>query len=109
MPGESVLGGAGTRLQARLILQANNSLSGLADVDLAGPQGRVPPGEARHHRNAAGFHTGQLQGVTLAFGVSGPERVTTFAPTRTATAVAGTARPFTIVSVVAEWGVSRRP
>src|SRR4051794_21826296 len=47
--------------------------------------------------------------VTLAFGASGPERVTTFAPTRTATAVAGIARPFTIVSVVAERGVSRRP
>ena len=47
---------------ARLISQANNSLSGLADVDLAGPQGRVPPGEACYHRNAAGFHTGQLQG-----------------------------------------------
>jgi hypothetical protein len=47
---------------ARLISQANNSLSGLADVDLAGPQGRVPPREARYHRNAAGFHTGQRQG-----------------------------------------------
>src|SRR5215208_2432720 len=47
--------------------------------------------------------------VALAFGASGPERVTTFAPTRTATAVAGTARPFTIVSVVAECGVARLP
>src|SRR3954465_14046431 len=40
--------------------------------------------------------------VTRALGASGPERVTAFAPTRTATAVAGTARPFTMVSVAAE-------
>src|SRR3954468_8794409 len=45
--------------------------------------------------------------VTLAFGASGPERVSTFAPTRTATPVAGTARPFTIVRTLAERGVSR--
>src|SRR3954469_7416835 len=37
--------------------------------------------------------------VTLAVGASGPERAP---PTRPATAVAGTARPFTMVSVAAE-------
>jgi hypothetical protein len=47
--------------------------------------------------------------VTLALGASGPERLTTFAPTRTARAVAGTARPFTMVSVAAERDASRLP
>ena len=40
--------------------------------------------------------------VTLVLDASGPERATTFVPTSTATAVAETARPFTIISVVAE-------
>src|SRR3954469_11149923 len=66
------------------------------------------PGKLATTETRQAFTRGSFR-VTLAFGASGPERDTTFAPTRTATAVAGTARPFTIVSVVAEWGVSRRP
>ena len=41
--------------------------------------------------------------VTLVLDASGPERATAFVPTSTATAVAETARPFTTVSVVAEY------
>jgi hypothetical protein len=41
--------------------------------------------------------------VTLVLGASGPERATAFVPTSTATAVAETARPFTTISVVAEY------
>src|SRR5215208_3562400 len=66
------------------------------------------PGKLATTETRQAFTRGSFR-VTLPFGASGPERVTTFAPTRTATAVAGTARPFTIVSVVAERGVSRRP
>jgi hypothetical protein len=40
--------------------------------------------------------------VTLVLDATGPERATAFVPTSTATAVAETARPFIIVSVVAE-------
>src|SRR5215210_5938032 len=66
------------------------------------------PGKLATTETRQAFTRGSVR-VTLAFGASGPERVTTVAPTRTATAVAGTARPFTIVSVVAARGVSRRP
>ena len=41
--------------------------------------------------------------VTLVLDASGPERATAFVPTSTATAVAETARPFTTVSIVAEY------
>jgi len=47
------------------------------------------------------FTWGSLR-VTLVFGASGPERATAFAPTSTATAVAGTTRPFTTISLAAE-------
>src|SRR5215204_1334818 len=66
------------------------------------------PGKLATTETRQAFTRGSVR-VTLPFGASGPERVTTFAPTRTATLVAGTARPFTIVSVVAVRGVSRRP
>src|SRR4051794_22223662 len=46
--------------------------------------------------------TGGSLRVTLVLGASGPECATVFAPIRTATAVVGTARPFTMVSVAAE-------
>ena len=66
------------------------------------------PGKLATTETRQAFTRGSFR-VTLAFGASAPERVTTFAPTRTATAVAGTARPFTIVSVVAERAASRLP
>jgi hypothetical protein len=66
------------------------------------------PGKLATTETRQAFTLGSFR-VTLPFGASGPERVTTFAPTRTATAVAGTARPFTIVSVVAKRGVLRLP
>jgi hypothetical protein len=47
------------------------------------------------------FSSGSFR-VTLVFDASGPERATAFLPTRTATAVAGMARPFTTISVAAE-------
>ena len=47
------------------------------------------------------FSSGSLR-VILVFDASGPERATAFLPTRTATAVAGMARPFATISVAAE-------
>ena len=41
--------------------------------------------------------------ATLVLGASGPERATAFVPTSTATVVVDTARPFTTISVVAEF------
>src|SRR3982751_321489 len=66
------------------------------------------PGKLATTETRQAFTRGSFR-VTLAFGASAPERVTTFAPTRTATAVTGTARPFTIVSIVAERAASRLP
>src|SRR5215216_8169557 len=50
------------------------------------------PGKLATTETRQAFTRGSVR-VTLPFGASGPERVTTFAPTRTATLVAGTARP----------------
>src|SRR4051794_30503379 len=52
------------------------------------------------------FNPGSLS-VTRVFEASGPERATTFPSARTATAVAETARPFTMVRVDAGRGASR--
>ena len=52
------------------------------------------------------FNPGSFS-VTRAFEASGPERATTFLPTRTATEVAAMARPFTMVRVDAGRGASR--
>jgi len=46
------------------------------------------------------FTLGSLR-VTVVLDASDPERATAFKPTKTATAVAATARPFTRVSVAA--------
>ena len=59
------------------------------------------PGKLATTETRQPFTLGSLR-VTLLFDASGPERATAFAPTSTATAVAGTARPFTTTSVAAE-------
>jgi hypothetical protein len=59
------------------------------------------PGKLATTETRQPFILGSLR-VTLVFDASGPERTTAFAPTSTASAVAGTARPFTIISVAAE-------
>jgi len=66
-------------------------------------KGNLAITETRHCFNLGSFS------VTRPLGASGPERATTFAPTRISTAVAGTARPFTIVSVATGRGASRSP
>ena len=66
------------------------------------------PGKLATTETRQAFTRGSFR-VTLAFGASAPERVTTFAPTRTATDVAVMARPFTTVRVVAARAASRVP
>src|SRR5215210_7805965 len=108
MPGESVLGGDGTRSQPASSHSRTTACPVLQMLTLPDLRDEYHPGKLATTETRQPIELGSFR-MTLAFGASGPERVTTFAPTRTATAVAGTARPFTIVSGVAERGVSRRP
>jgi hypothetical protein len=106
--GESVTGGAGTRPRPASSHKRTTACLALQMLTWPDLRDAYHPGKLATTETRQAFTRGSVR-VTLPFGASGPERVTTFAPTRTATAVAGTARPFTIVSVVAERGVSRRP
>jgi hypothetical protein len=87
------------RTRACLALQTSN----LPYLREEYPPGKLATTETRQPVELGSFR------VTLALGASGPERFTTFAPTRTARAVAGTARPFTMVSVAAGRDASRLP
>src|SRR3954462_10654760 len=106
--GESVTGGAGTRPRPASSHKRKTVCPALQMLTWPDLRDEYHPGKLATTETRQAFTRGSFR-VTLPFGASGPERVTTFAPTRTATLVAGAARPFTIVSVVAEWGVSRRP
>src|SRR3954447_18634373 len=106
--GESVTGGAGTRPRPASSHKRTTACPALQMLTWPDLRDEYHPGKLATTETRQAFTRGSFR-VTLAFGASGPERVTTFVPTRTATLVAGTARPFTIVSVVAERGVSRRP
>ena len=65
------------------------------------------PGKLATTETRQPFTSGSLR-VTLPLEASGPERTTAFSPTSTATDVAGTARPFTTISVDADCRFSRR-
>src|SRR5215217_224790 len=106
--GESLTGGAGTRPRPASSHKRTTACPALQMLTWPDLRDAYHPGKLATTETRQAFTRGSVR-VTLPFGASGPERVTTFAPTRTATLVAGTARPFTIVSVVAEPGVSRRP
>src|SRR3954454_15744196 len=106
--GESVTGRAGTRPRPASPHKRTTACLTLQMLTWPDLRDEYQPGKLATTETRQAFTRGSFR-VTLAFGASAPERVTTFAPTRTATAVTGTARPFTIVSIVAERGVSRRP
>jgi hypothetical protein len=106
--GESLTDGAGTRPRPASSHKRTTACLALQMLTWPDLRDAYHPGKLATTETRQAFTRGSVR-VTLPFGASGPERVTTFAPTRTATLVAGTARPFTIVSVVAERGVSRRP
>src|SRR3954449_101437 len=84
-------------MTARLALQTST----LRDLTEEYPKGKLATTETRHCFTAGSFR------VTLAFGASDPERLTTFVPAKTTTAVVGKARPFTIVSAAPGRGCSR--
>ena len=106
--GESLPGGAGTHPRPASSHKRTTACLALQMLTWPDLRDEYHPGKLATTETRQAFTRRSVR-VTLPFGASGPERVTTFAPTRTATLVAGTARPFTIVSVVAERGVSRRP
>ena len=106
--GESVTGRAGTRPRPASSHKRTTACLALQMLTWPDLRDEYQPGKLATTETRQAFTRGSFR-VTLAFGASGPERVTTFVPTRTATLVAGTARPFTIVSIVAERAASRLP